>query len=431
MPRRTPTGRRTVVVDGARTPFARAQTVFADLTPYELGRIAVAGLLHRGHVAPSEIDFVVLGTVLADPATSNLAREVALAADISESAPAYTVTAACASSNFAVTDAVLAIGAGIADVAVVGGAESLSDLPIRLSRPLRKRVLAARKARRFGEYLALLKGLKPRDFLPDIPSLAEFSTGLSMGETADRLAKRFGIPRQAQDEYAALSHTRAAVAVAEGRLAADVVPVFPPPTYEPVIVDTGIRRDTTSERLAELPPVFDRTLGTLTAGNSSFLTDGAAACLLASEERAEKLGIRPLAAVIGFATTAASPLEELLLGPVFAIPPALERAGIALGDVGVVEMHEAFAAQTLACLQLLADDEFCRDRLGRPAPGAVPLSRVNAWGGSLALGHPFGATGARLLMTCCRRMAAEDARYGLVATCAAGGLGSALVLERL
>lgn len=431
MSRGARTGRRVVVVDGCRTPFLRAQTGFADLTAYELGRQAVAGLLRRSAVDPAEVDYAVMGTVLADPATSNLAREVALASGIPESAPAYTVTAACASANVAIANAVLAIGAGAADVAVVGGAEVLSDPPIRFRRAVRKRLVAAQKARGWRDYVRLLGGLRPADLLPEVPAIAEFSTGLTMGQTAERLARQFRISRESQDEYAALSHLRAAAASAEGHLGAEIEPSFPPPRYAPIVADNGVRADTSVEALARLAPVFDRRFGTVTAGNSSFLTDGAAACLLMSEERAVALGVEPLAVVVSCSLTAANPLDELLLGPVFSIPEALDYAGIGLSDVGVVEIHEAFAAQMVACLRLLADAEFCRTRLGRAeAVGAISVERLNAWGGSLAIGHPFGATGARLLATCAHRMRAEGARYGLVATCAAGAIGNAIVMER-
>lgn len=432
MPKRRLNGRRVVVVDGCRTPFLRSQTAFAELTPYELGRQAVAGLLHRGNVEAAAVDLLVMGTVLSDPATSNLAREVGLATGIPESCPAYTVTAACASSNVSIVNSVLAIAAGMADVAIAGGAEVLSDPPIRFRRPMRRRLVAAQKARGWQDYLALLKGLHWRDLLPDVPAIAEYSTGLTMGETAERLAQRLAISRDAQDEYAALSHLRAAMATAEGLLANQVIPSFPPPSYKPVLVDNGIRADTSVEKLAGLRPVFDRTFGSVTAGNSSFLTDGAAACLLISEDRARELGVAPLAAIVGCSLTAADPLEELLLGPVFAIPEVLDQTGIGLSDVEVFEIHEAFASQLLANVRLLDDEQFCRERLGRDGSvGQVSLERLNAWGGSLAIGHPFGATGARLVMTACQRMAHAGARYGLVATCAAGALGNAFVLERV
>ena len=423
---------RVAVLDGCRTPFLRSSTEFVDLSSYELGRAALAGLLGRGAIDPATIDLVVLGTVLQDPATSNLAREVALAAGVPPSTPAHTVTAACASANVAVATAVDAIAAGSASVAIAGGAEALSDPPIRFRGPVRRALVAAKRARGWGDYLALARGLKPADLLPDAPAIAEFSTGLTMGETAERLASRLGISREEQDAYALTSHQRAARATAEGLLASEIVPVFPPPAYAPVIADNGIRPDTSPEALARLAPAFSSLGGTVTAGNSSFLTDGAAVCLLAREDRARELGLTPLAAIVATASTAHDPLEELLLGPVFAIPEALERAGISLDEVGVVEIHEAFAAQVVACVRLLADDRFFAERLGRDrACGRIAPERLNAWGGSLAVGHPFGATGARLLTTCAHRMRRENARYGLVATCAAGSLGSAFVLERI
>ncbi len=424
-------GRRAVIVDGCRTPFVRSLTRFADLMAYDLGTLAVSGLLHRTRIDPGLVDRVILGTVLAEPRTSNLAREVALAAGLPQSTAAYTVTAACTSANVAIAGAVEAIACGMADVVIAGGAETLSDVPIRLSRPIRKRLMSAQKARGPAGYVKLARGLTPRDLLPDTPAIAEFSTGLTMGDTAERLAKALGISREDQDEWALASHTRAAAATAAGHLADQIVPASVPPDFTPFAVDNGIRGDSKIEKLASLSPVFDRTLGTVTAGNSSFLTDGAAACLLMSEAKAEELGCEPLATVVGAAFVGLDPVEELLLGPALAIPPALDGAGIALGDVEVVELHEAFAAPVLAVVRLLADAAFSRDRLGRDrAVGRIDTTRLNAWGGSLAIGHPFGATGARLVTTCARRMQHEGARYGLVSSCAAGALGHALVLER-
>jgi acetyl-CoA acyltransferase len=262
-------------------------------------------------------------------------------------------------------------------------------------------------------------------------ALAEFSTGEVMGENGERLAKRLGITREAQDGYALVSHHRAAAAAADGRLARQIVPTFPPPRYAEVKTDNGVRGDSTPEALAKLKPAFDRRFGTITAGNSSYLTDGAGAVLLASEEAARRLGLEPIAVLRGSAVAALDPLEELLLGPALTVPAALDAAGLALDQVEVVELHEAFAAQVLAVLQLLEDETFCRERLGRErAVGAVDRDRLNAWGGSLSVGHPFGATGARLITTCCHRMQAEEARYGLIAACAAGAIGIGMVFER-
>jgi acetyl-CoA acyltransferase len=229
-----------------------------------------------------------------------------------------------------------------------------------------------------------------------------------------------------------MSHHRAAAATADGSLTRQIVPAFPPPRYKGVSSDNGVRGDTSMEKLAKLRPAFDRKFGTITAGNSSYLTDGGAAVLLASEEAARRLGLEPIAVLKGSAVAALDPLEELLLGPAMTVPKALDAAGLELGDVEVIELHEAFAAQVLAVLKVLDDEEFCRQRLGRDAPvGAVDRERLNSWGGSASLGHPFGATGARLITNCCHRLEAENARYGLVAACAAGAIGIGLVFERL
>lgn len=426
-------GRRTVVVDGVRTPFLRSQTRFVDFLAYDLGVAAVAALLRRNaQVRPEDIDRLVLGNVIAEPRTSNLAREVALACGLPQSCPAFTVTAACTSANVAIALSVEAIAAGAADIVIAGGAETLSDVPIRWSRPVRKRMLAAQKARGPRDYFKLLTGLTPRDLAPETPAIAEFSTGLTMGDNAERLAKSLGISRRAQDEWAMGSHHRAARARADGRLADQIAPVSAPPDWAPVAIDNGVRADSSMEKLSSLPPVFDRTFGTVTAGNSSFLTDGAAACLLMSEARAAEMGVTPLARVVSTALVGLDPVEELLLGPAFAVPPALDAAGLSLGDIGVWEIHEAFAAPVLAVVQLLDDDEFCRARLGRSGRlGRIDPESLNAWGGSLSIGHPFGATGARLVTTAARRLHHENARYAVVTSCAAGALGHAIVLERV
>jgi acetyl-CoA acetyltransferase family protein len=421
-----------VVVDACRTPFARSGTDFVDLTAYDLGCAAVAGLLHRTGIDPGAVDLLVLGTVIQDPATSNLGREVGLGSGLPASCPAYTVTMACVSSLQAVLDGVRAIALGEAEVVIAAGAETMSDAPIRFRRPVRKRLIAAQKARGTGAKLKLARGLKLADLLPDPPAIAEFSTRETMGENCERLAKRLGVTRDAQDGYALSSHSRAARATEEGKLARQIVPLHVPPEMVRIATDNGIRGDTTAVKLAALRPAFDRRFGTVTAGNSSFLTDGAAAVLLASDAAAARLHLPPRAAVRATAVSGADPREELLLGPAFTIPGALARSGRRLADMDVIELHEAFAAQVLAVLTVLEDGEFCRQRLGLDGPlGAIDRGRLNAWGGSLAVGHPFGATGARLVATCCDRLDDEQASYGLIAACAAGALGHALVLERL
>jgi len=418
-----------VVVDGCRTPFLRSGTEFQDLRAYDLGAMAVSGLLARSRIPADAIERVVFGTVLQEPRTSNLAREVALASRLSERCAAFTVTAACISSNVAIASAAAAIESGEVSLAIAGGAETLSDVPIRLRRPVRKRLIAAQKAKGLLAKAKLFGGLRLADLAPEAPAIAEFSTGQTMGENAERLAKRLAISREDQDAYALSSHASAARAAAEGLLEDQIVPALVPPRFKPIAKDNGVRGDTSLEKLGKLPPAFDRRFGTVTAGNSSFLTDGAAACLLASEERAKELGLAPLARVAASALVSTDPVEELLLGPVYAIPAALARAGLSLSDVDVFEIHEAFAAPVIAVLRLLADPRFAKERLGLGAPlGAIPPAKLNAWGGSLSIGHPFGATGARLVTTACRRLAKERGRVALVASCAAGGLGHAMVL---
>lgn len=423
--------RRVVVIDGCRTPFCRSGTSFRDLSSYDLGRMAVSGLLRRRRIDPGIVDLLVMGTVIADPQTSNLGREVVLASQLPKACPAYTVSVACVSSLQAFLDCARAIATGAAEVAIAAGAETLSDAPIRYRKPVRERLIASQKAKGPADYAKLLKGLKPADLLPEPVALAEFSTGEVMGENCERLAKRLGIGRREQDEYALASHQRAARAAEEGLLSRQITPVQVPPSFEVVERDNGVRGDSTLERMASLRPAFDRRFGTVTAANSSYLTDGAAAVLLASEEAAERLGWEPVAALRSSSVAALDPLEELLLGPALTLPRALSSADLDLDDVGVVELHEAFAAQVLAVLKLLDDDDFCRERLGRDrAVGEVDRERLNAWGGSLSVGHPFGATGARLITTCCHRMEAEQSRYGVVAACAAGAIGIGMVFER-
>lgn len=422
---------RALVVGGCRTPFLRSGTGFFDLSTYDLGRMAVSGLLHRTRIDPESVEMLVMGTVLADPRTTNLGREVVLGTDLPQSCVAHTVTMACVSSLQSFTDCVRAIETGAVDVAIAAGAETLSDAPIRFRRAVRKRLIQSQKARGIGDYLKLFRGLSLSDLLPEPIAIAEFSTGETMGQNCERLAKRLGVSREAQDLFALASHHRAAAATADGRMASQIVPAFVPRSFDEIAVDNGIRGETTIEKLSSLPPAFDRLFGTITAGNSSFLTDGGSAVLLMSEAAASRQGVEPIAAVKSTASAGVDPLEELLLGPAFVIPLALERAGVKLEDVETVELHEAFAAQVLAVLSCLEDARFCRERLHRDAPvGTIDRARLNAWGGSLSVGHPFGATGARLVMNCCHRMRHERSRHGLVAACAGGALGIGVVLER-
>jgi acetyl-CoA acyltransferase len=425
-------GRRVAVIDGCRTPFLRSGSEFRDMTAIDLGTLAVRELLTRTGVDGGAVDEVVYGTVVHSVQAPNIAREVMLRAGIPPEVPAYTVSRACASSNQAITAGAEQIALGQADVVIAGGAESLSDIPILVSKPLRDRLMAASKARSLGGRLKAFAGFRPGELAPITPAIAEPSTGETMGESAERMAKENGITREAQDRWALRSHELAARGTADGRLTAEITPVYLPPRYETVVqTDNGIREDSSMEKLAALRPVFDRKYGTVTAGSSSPLTDGGSAVLLMGEERARAEGREPLGYIRSWAYAALAPSDQLLQGPAFAVPRALDRAGLTMGDIDLWEMHEAFAAQVLSNLQWLDSDTFARDRLGRSQKvGILPEDRINVTGGSIAIGHPFGATGARLTVTLLNEMKRRGVGLGLISVCAAGALGFAMVVER-
>jgi len=420
-----------VLIDGCRIPFQRAGTAYTDLMAYDMGRMALKGLLMRTGVDTDVVDRVVMGTVIQDVETSNVAREAALGAGFPNHVPAFTVTMACISSNQAVTSGADLIRGGLADTIVAGGTETMSDPPIRFQRSVRKRLFEARKAKGPGDYLELMKGLGPADLAPEAPSISEFSTGEVMGESADKLAAMFGISRKDQDEYALLSHQRAAAAQEDGRLAQELVPATVPPDFNVVDTDNVVRPDTSLEKLQSLRPAFVNPYGTVTAGTSSALTDGASAALIMSQARANADGHTPIATLRDYTFVAQDPDDELLLGPAYAIPLVLDAAGLTLGDIDVIELHEAFAGQVLAVLEALRSDTFAKEKLNRTsAVGDVDMDTLNTRGGSLSLGHPFGATGVRLVTTAANRLHEEDGTWALVSACAAGGQGHAMLIER-
>ncbi len=373
-----------------------------------------------------------MGQVVPSVKAPNLGREAALGAGLPRSVPAHTVNRACASANQAIADVASAILLGHVEAGIAGGAECLSDVPILHSRRMARILVEAQKAKSLGARFAAFARVRPRDLVPEAPAIAEPSTGLTMGQSAEKMAKENGITREEQDRIALASHRNGWTATEDGRLPAETCTVHVPPAYETAVTaDNLIRKDTTLEALAALPPVFDRRYGTVTAGNSSPLTDGAAAVLLMSEERARAEGREPLAFVRAWAVAAVDPAGQLLMGPGLAIPMALERAGLQLSDVDLVEMHEAFAAQVASNIQALESESWAREKLGRSSPvGKVDRERLNVCGGSIALGHPFGATGARITTTLAREMKRRNAKFGLLSVCAQGGMGFAMVLER-
>ncbi len=428
---RTP-GRRVALIAGLRTPFVKSGTVFSDLTNLDLAKKVVAELVARHDLDPGVIERVVYGQVVTNPRLPNIAREVVLGTGLPRTIDAYSVSRACATSTAALVDAAQSILAGDVDVAIVGGAESLSQPPITYSEHFSKTMLAVNNAKDpMGKAKALLE-LRPKDLLPVPPALTEFATGLTMGESAEKMAKENGISREAQDEFALRSHKNAAKAYETGVYAKEVMHVTVPPKYETAVEKDGfVRADTSLEKLAGLKPVFDKKYGSITAGNASPLTDGASAMIVMSEQRAKELGYEPLCFLTSWSFAGVDPSWQLLQAPPVAAARALERAGVAIGELELVDMHEAFAAQVLSNVQALASKEFAKKHLGRDqAVGEVDPEKLNVHGGSIALGHPFAATGVRQATTVANELARRGSGKALVTQCAAGGLGAAIVLER-
>ena len=425
-------GARVAVIRGVRTPFAKSGTLYARLTALDLGKMAVTELVERTGVNPAEVQELVFGNVIPSVKAPNIAREIVLGTGLPKSIPGYAVGKACDSAAQAITSGADLIFRGYADTVIAGGSESLSDVPILFSRNMADALTGAAKAKSLMARVGAFRKIRPKDLVPETPAIAESTTGLSMGESAEKMAKENGITREAQDKFALQSHLRAAKATQEGRFKDEVMTVVVPPKYDTVVeADNLIRADTTLDALSKLKPVFDRKYGTLTAGNSSPLTDGAAAVLLMSEEKAKALGYKPIGYLRSYAYAATDPFDQLLQGPVFALPVALERAKLTLKDIGIIEMHEAFAAQVLSNIQWIGSKKIATEKLHRAEPaGDIDPESINPTGGSIALGHPFGATGARIVTTVCNELQRSGQQYGLVTICAAGGIGVALVLER-
>lgn len=410
---------RAVLVGGWRTPFVKAGTHFAELDVLDLARAATQEALARTELDPRAVDEVIYGNVARPVKYHNIAREIVLALSLPPSIPAQSVGMACASGCVAITNAADHIAVGTADVVLAGGVESLTNVPVGYSPKLARAVVGAAQAKTLPAKAKSLAEVRLADLAPEAPGIRETSTGLTMGQSAERMAAINAIPREEQDRWALRSHELAARGWDDGRLAEEVAPVYL--DGRAVTTDNHIRRDSSLERLAALPPVFDRAHGTITAGNASPLTDGAATVVLMAEEKARSLGYAPLAAIRSYAYAAVDPGDQLLIAPAYAIPVALERAGLTLRDIELFEMHEAFAAQVLSTLHVLEKN----------GVGRVPEDRLNVMGGSIALGHPFGATGARVLTTLAREMKRRGAQFGLASVCAAGGNGAAVVLENI
>ena len=422
---------RIALIDGVRTPFVKAWAQYKNLNEADLGRIAVNELINRVDMDPSEIDECVFGCVSAPMNGPNVAREVVLRSQLPKNIPAYTVQMYCASSGAAAINAAGDILSGVADVVLVGGVESMSSAQARFSLNLTHALNDVSKARSMQDRIKALADVALKDLKPDVPSIAEPTTGLSMGQTADDMAKEYGISRTDQDAFAQLTHHRAAKAYAEHKFP-EVIQTLVGDDFDIVVdADTMIRADTSLEKMARLKPVFDRKHGTVTAANASPLTDGASALLLMRESKAKELGLTPRAFIKSHSVAALDLTQHaMLLGPTFATPKALGRAGLKLSDMDIIEIHEAFAAQVLANLKIWQSKELCQSLGLKSKIGDVDMDIVNINGGSIPIGHPFGATGARLIMQAANELQERDGRFALVTACAAGGLGFSMVLER-
>jgi acetyl-CoA acyltransferase len=424
-------GPRVAIVAGLRTPFCKAGTELKRLRTVDLGSECVKELVQRAEIAPREVTLLVYGQVVPTVDWLNVAREVVIGAGLPRETEAYSVSRACTTSIRAMTDAADAIRSGEHDVAIAGGADSTSDVPLKVSPRLRDALMEAQKAKTLPARLKALGGISPKDLLPGTPGFSrEPSTGEQMGEAAEKMAKLNGISREQQDRIAFESHRRAARAWNDGTFRPEVMTLLPPPFDKPVERDNLVRETTSIEALAKLGPVFDKKHGTITAGNSSPLTDGASALLLMREDKARALGYTPLGFIKSWAYAAVDPGWQLLAAPAFAAPKALDRAGLTLADMDIVDMHEAFAAQVASNLKALGSKDFAEKYLGRSAPvGEIDPDRLNVHGGSIAIGHPFAATGGRMVVTALRELNRRRAKHALLTLCAAGGLGAAVVLE--
>ncbi len=422
---------RVAVVAGLRTPFTKAGTAQRSMRTVDLATAVVKELMARSEVPAKEVTLCVYGQVVPTLDWLNLAREVVLRAGLPKEIDAYSVSRACATSIQAMTSAAQEILTGQHDVAIAGGADSMSDVPLGVSKKLALALMEAQKAKSLGLKLKAFSKLSPMDILPPIPGFSrEPTTGEQMGEAAEKMAKLNGITREEQDKIAHLSHVNAARAWKDGTYAAEVMHVIPPPYDAPVSRDNLVRDDSTLEGYARLLPAFDRQHGTITAGNASPLTDGASALLIMRESKAKSLGYAPLGFVKSWSYAAVDPGWQLLMAPVFAAPKALDRAGLTLADMDLVDMHEAFAAQVAANLKALASKQFAVERLGRSAAvGEIDPAKLNVNGGSIAIGHPFAATGGRMVLSTLNELKRRGGKHALLTVCAAGGLGAAVVLE--
>jgi acetyl-CoA acyltransferase len=423
--------RRVAIIEGYRTPFARVFTDFREMTAIDLAKVCLAELVNRTEIDPQEIDEIAMGISVPKPTTTNLARIAALGIGLPKTIHSYHMQLACATSILTTAHVAMSIATGNADVGIAGGAESMSDVPITVTEPFRRLLLEAQTKKTPEEQMLTIAQVRLADMIPPPMPLAEAYTGLTMGEHTELMVKEWNISREEQDEYSMRTHELAGKAIADGRIPAEVIPVAAPPDYHIADTDNLVRPKPNREKVASLPPVFDTEYGTITAANSSPLTDGASAVLLMTEDKAKALGYQPKAFIKSFGFSGLDLDVGMLFGPTFSTPKALKKAGLKLSDIDLVEMHEAFAGQILCNLRAFNNKSWLEEKVGLSEPiGEVNMDRFNMMGGSVSIGHPFGATGARIITTCTNQLPRVDGTFGLVTACAANGTGGAMILER-
>lgn len=421
---------RIAIVDGVRTPFCKANGVFKDIEADDLGAYAVQELLARTAFPPDKVDELIFGNVLQPVNATNIARIVSVKGGLPVSVPAFTVNRNCASGMESVITAANKIKENHANVIIAGGTESMSNFPIVFPKKMKEFLMRLSKAKGWKQKLMAIFSLRPSFFKPILPEIGDPLCDLTMGQTAEIIAREFRVTREEADEFALLSQQRAAKAMQEGFFAEEIIPVpLPPDLHKFQVQDDGPRANQTMESLKSLKPVFDKVTGSVTAGNASQLTDGAAAVLLMTESQAKELGYTPLGYIKDYEYAAIEP-NRMGMGPAYAIAKLINRTGMKLSDFDLIEINEAFAAQIVAVEKALASPEFARKVLNRDQPiGKIDRNRLNVNGGAVALGHPLGASGTRLILTLLRELKRRNQQTGLATLCIGGGQGEAIVVE--
>jgi len=425
-------GRRVAIVSGIRTPFAKAGAELASLSAVDLGVIAAQEAIARAELDPKDIDHVIIGNVAQPPNAANISRVISLFAGVPKSVPAFTVQRNCASGMEAISLGAIQVATGQAEVCLVGGTESMSNIPILFQDSFKNAFFSFAFAKSLPQKLAALGKIKLKNLKPVIgveEGLRDPVSGLNMGQTAENLARDWKITREEQDQFALLSHQRAVAA--RDKLRNEMIPISVPPSFKkPVQMDLGPRDSQTLEQLAKLKPYFEKPYGTVTVGNACPITDGASMMILMSEEKARAEGRTILGFIRGIEFSGCEP-SRMGIGPAFASPAVLQEAGMELSDIHLIEINEAFAAQVLACERAFASDEFAQKNLGRSkAVGEIDRRKLNVNGGAIALGHPVGTTGTRLVLTILKELERRGENLGLATLCIGGGQGGACIVER-